>query len=164
MSETDKPRQNWNPFRKIFQKKDISSNYRWSILILKENQLMYEMLSNNAVKMLGYFMINYGRSKKDPFPWKLFLRFNKNGKDIQLVKTYFPNSDNINEELFDKIEQIDPNYKVTSHSEIIFIDRIENKNLPLNSGFNLSIESILNETDNEVKTFFDVLDILFVKD
>ncbi len=119
------------------------------------------MLSNNAVRMLGYFMIKYGRSNKEPFPWKLILRFNKNGKNIQLVKAYFPNPDNIEEELFDKIEQIDPNYQVTSYSEIVFIDRIENKNLSLNSDFNLSVESILNETENKEKTFFDVLDIIF---
>lgn len=128
-------------FKKLFAKKDISENYRWSIIFKKGGIPQYEMLGDNIVRMLGYYMISIGEKGNPKVPWELFLRFNKNGKDIQLTKSYFPNPDTITNELYKRIELIDSGYQVSNFKEEIFINRI--------TGASIKIKSI-NEMQNDV--------------
>jgi len=161
-------------FKKIFGKKDISENYRWSIIFKKGGIPQYEMLGDNVVRMLGYYMISIGENGNPKMPWELFLRFNKNGKDIQLTKLYFPNSDTITNELFKKIEIIDSGYQVANFKEAIFIDRITGANIKimtmkerqtnlmedLESLHDGTYEERLRKKEAEL-TFFKVLDEIF---
>lgn len=160
MKKQTKSSTNGNFFRRLFRGKDISRKYKWSIIFLRNDVPQYKMLSENVVKMLGYYMIKFGNCEKILEPWKLELHHNKSGKNIYLTKHYFPNPNKIREELFDKIENIDPGYEVTSLAEIVFIDCSTGKKIPLSSVYNLTITSVMNK-DNLEPDFFDVLDSIF---
>ena len=108
------------------------------------------MLGDNVIRMLGYYMITLGEQGNPSKPWELFLRCNKNGKGIQLTKEYFPNSNKIKNELFDKIKEIDSNYQVDKFKKEVFISRITGEYIKLKSSFA--------EYENEFQDDFESMD------
>jgi len=163
-----------NFFSNLFRKKDISEGYRWSIVFKKDGIPQYEMLGDNVCQMLGYYLIPFAEKGNPKEPWDLFLRFNKNGKDIKLTKIYFSNSNTITNELYKNIKSIDMDYQVTRFKEEIFIDRITGRKIKIKSiselhnDMHLDIESLSNGTyeDRQRKkeselTFFKVLNEIF---
>jgi hypothetical protein len=163
-----------NIFRRIFGRKDISLNFRWSIVFKKDGVPQYEMLGDNVIRMLGYYMIYYGKGGNPRMPWELVLRFNKNGKDIKLTNLFFPNSDTITRNLLEKIELIDPEYTVSFFKDEIFINRVTGDRIKINSlterneNIFADIEALKNGTYEEYRkkkdaevTFFKVLNEIF---
>lgn len=162
-------------FNNLFKKRDISKNYRWSIVFKKNGTPQFEMLGDNVIQMLGYYMITLGEHENPKKPWELFLRSNINGKSIQLTKVYFPNSNKIKNELFDKIEEIDPAYQDGRFKKEVFISRITGEYIKLSSSIAEyendlldDLESIDNGTFEEREkemekemTFFKALNNIF---
>lgn len=161
-------------FQKIFGKKDIEPNYRWSIIFKKGGISQYELKGDNVGKMLGYYMLSFGEKGNPNSPWELFLHFNKTGKELQLTKLYFPNSDVITEELYERIEIIDPGYQVRNFKEEIFINKLTGESIRMETMDDIlnnaraNMESLRNGTylerrekkKNEM-TFFNVLHEIF---
>lgn len=153
-------------FAKIFQKKDIRESYRWSVIFMNRDFIKYEMLCDNVVRMLGFYMGDFSNNENPIPPWRIFLRYNKTGQTIQLLKDYFPNERYIKEDLYDKIKAIDPGYEVDKFKEVIFINRSTRKLIPISEDYSThSMEEMINQmaegTYKEPITFFSVLNSLF---
>ena len=152
--------------KKGLRKNNISNNYRWSILFEKDGIPKYEMLGDNVIRMLGHFIITFSENQNPINPWKLILKHNKKGEEIELRKKHFPNSDDLNGELVRKIETIDPDYQVTSYKEEVFIDKDSGEYIPISSHTTSSYEDYIKklenrEIDEDKKTFFDILESIF---
>ena len=152
--------------KKGLRKNNISNNYRWSILFEKDGIPKYEMLGDNVIRMLGHFIITFSENQNPINPWKLILKHNKKGEEIELRKKHFPNSDDLNCELVRKIETIDPDYQVTSYKEEVFIDKDSGEYIPISSHTTSSYEDYIKKLENreineDKKTFFDILESIF---
>ncbi len=161
-------------FVNFFRKKDISENYKWSIIFKKNGVPQYELLCDSVNKMLGLIMVHFGSCKNPIKPWKLILRLNKNGKELELEKKYFFASDIITNELYNLIKEIDCDLDYKYYKEAIFINRvfgaivkIENLEDMVNNS-NESIKCLENGTYEEWiiknesnETFYNVLNKIF---
>jgi hypothetical protein len=159
-----------NAFLKVvncmFQRDNSKDQFRWSVIFMKENLVKYEMQCDNVVRMLGFYMITFS-SKGNPIsPWRIYLRFNKTIQTVQLLKDYFPNERSINEELFDRIKQIDPGYEVNKFKEVIFINRVTGESIPISSdlmpnSIEERLKHMVEGTYKDPITFFTILDSLY---
>ena len=108
--------------------------YRWSLYVLKNDELHYAMHNDSVIRIIGYIMGYFERNGNPKPPWTLRLNFNKDHNSIILNKNSFnENYDFPSKELMDQIKNIDPNFKV-SGGEFKCINVINDKTeMPLSS-------------------------------
>lgn len=162
---------NTSTLNHLFADKDISEIYKWSIIFKDSGIPKYEMLGNSVFSMLGYYMVIFAEKGNPIENWELFLRFNENGKDIKLTKNCFSTSGlSLNENFFNQIESIEPNYSNPLNKEEIFINRITGESIKIKtledmrSERNDIFESLRNgsyEKKDEEMNFFKVLRSVF---
>lgn len=154
-----------NLFSKLFKKE----GYRWSLYISRgENELVYAMHEDAVLRMVGYVMKYFKNNSKPIEPWKLYLNFNKIDSFFELKPKHFTQSgEDVTPELIQKIQSIDPNYKVKG-SKPVFMDVRTNERIKIRH--KLSLEEKLNnfekykEKKENTPTFFSIMDKVFGKD
>ena len=122
-----------NLFKALKNRKRTNSSARWSVLFKNNDEIHYEMKCDNLTKMLGYYMDSFHNKGNPKSPWRIILRCNLNNYEIQLDKEYFQNENYPSNILFQKIESIDPGFEDSGFKEEIFIDRINNRVININS-------------------------------
>lgn len=158
---------------------------RWSLCIVRDDELVYAMDGDNPITILGY-VVNYFKNDAKPVdPWSLHLKFNATDESFQLKPSHFIDKENKTDpsrKLLSKIKSIDLNYKRAPNSDLIFTDIKNNKNLKVSDYediYNLSENDFKNKIRNRFakkwgeikegntkdteKTFFDVMDNVFGK-
>ena len=143
--------------------------YRWSLYVTDENKnLYYYTHSDNVISLIfsvAHFFVDNGNPKK---PWCIYLNFNKSHCDFKLTKAYFTKDGNhLTKELLDKIESIDPNYRVPynpNHKPTYAVDVMKNKRILFSPNIDLNNPSIILNSlsnDKQENTFLDVLITIF---
>lgn len=140
--------------------------YRWSLYITKHgNEIEYVMHENSVIRIAGYVMSYFKNGATPNAPWSLHLNFNKKHQAFELNSNYFsPDGENITNEFIQKIESIDPGYRV-SGSEPVFMNAKTKQNIKISKSFDFN--SIKNRLDNlnspEEITFYGIMDEIFKK-
>ena len=111
---------------------------------------------------MGYFV----NQSQPASPWGLVLNFNRTHKFIKLKPEHFtPDGENVSKVLLQKIQAIDPGWKVKG-SEAIFEEASTKKKIPISRGSLSGIDfpKIIDDADKPREiTFYDVMDRVFEK-
>lgn len=153
---------------KILNKLFGYGGFRWSLYIAREeNELVYAMHEDSVIRMVGYVMKYFKNNSSPVEPWSLHLNFNKEDKSFELKPKHFtPDGKNVTPELIEKIESIDPGFKVKGDEPIFEDVRTKEK---IKIRHKVSLEEKLQDFKKYKKekentpTFFSIMDRVFGK-
>ena len=105
-------------------------NRRWSLHIVKGNQLAYAMHANSVMKLVGY-VINYFADNGRPVaPWSLHL--SSNGQSVMLGPEHFtPDGENLTPRLFEKMDSLDSRWRYFTGGEVWLEEAATQKELKI---------------------------------
>lgn len=137
--------------------------FRWSLYITTTGkELQYAMHEDSVVRILGYLTGYFKNGKKPVEPWSLYLNFNKTHESFELLPSHFE-GDNLSKSLLNKINSIDPNFRVPGKRPI-FVNAKTKKQLKIRTEIDLSnMKELIENYDKreEEITFFRVMDKVF---
>lgn len=142
--------------------------YRWSLHIFNNGKLVYAMHEDAVLRMIGYFMSYYGNGGQPISPWKLILKFNRNGQTIVLGRQHFTSDGkDVTPLLPTQIEAIDPGWQVRG-SEPVFEDVVTGKRLKIGheeyASGGIDIHKMFADIGKpKDMTFYDLMDKVFGK-
>ena len=140
--------------------------FRWSLyFVLGENQLIYAMHENSALRLVGYVMGYFANGGIPAEPWSLYLNFNHEQKSILLKPDHFASTgENVSPFLIREIENLDSGWRVKG-GEPVFIEVVTNKRIKLNDRSKHSdVHAMLaNAGQPREATFYTVMDEIFRK-
>lgn len=145
-------------FKKLF-------GFRWSLYIVRDdNKITYAMHENSVIRILGYVMDYFSNGKTPVHPWSLHLNFNQKHQSFELRPEHFtPDGENVTNLLIQKIESIDPGWKVKG-GEPVFEEAATKKKLKISNTTvdNIDLRAMMENLDKPKEvTFFGVMNEVF---
>lgn len=147
-----------------------SLNRRWSLHIVKGNELAYAMHANSVTQLLGYIIEYYASNRRPIEPWNLYL--STNGQSLRLKREHFTaNGDSPAPCLLEQINSLDSRWRYFKTGDVWFEEVATQKELKITDapplGRNIAtiqndLEAMLrNPSANRETTFFSVMEEVF---
>jgi hypothetical protein len=107
-----------------------SFNHRWSLHIVKGNQLAYAMHANSVMQLIGYVMNYFANNGRPVEPWSLYL--SSNGQIVMLGSEHFTSDgENPTPRLIEQIDSLDSRWKYFKVGKVWFEEAATKKHLKI---------------------------------
>ena len=148
-----------------------SFNRRWSLHIVKGNQLAYAMHANSVMRLVGYVIKYFANNGRPVEPWSLYL--SNNGQSVMLGPEHFTSDgENPTPRLFEQIDSLDSRWRYIKGGAVWFEEAATKKDLKITDAPPLGrdiatiqrdLQAMLDNPPAPETTFFSVMDEVFGK-